>query len=144
MGIETSIIEKYKEGFEKFQNYLYEIYSPYYQNKMHEGYFVDYKKFQDFEKLINDLAPEKQADETKMQAKIESNKISTVNLNEVNNQILNGNRYLIINNSMYELICKQNEQEKKNNKIVYKIITFYLEIYPEKEKIIRFVNNNTK
>ena len=143
MGIETSIIEKYKEGFEKFQNYLYEIHSPYYQNKMHEGYFVDYKKFQDFEKLINDLAPEKQADETKMQAKIESNKISTVNLNEVNNQILNGNRYLIINNSMYELICKQNEPEKKNNKIVYKIITHYLEIYPEKGKIIQFTNNNT-
>ena len=145
MGIETSIIEKYKEGFEKFQNYLYEIHSPYYQNQMHEGYFVDYKKFQDFEKLINNLAPEKQEDENENEskAKIETNRISTVNLNEVNNQILNGNRYLIINNSMYELICKQNEQEKKNNKIVYRIITHYLEIYLEEGKIIQFVNNNT-
>ena len=143
MGSETSLITQCKEGFSAFIKYLDKINDSDNQNKNHDGYLVYYNEYQDFENYINDFDNNAEINEEKIKENnnlIESKKLNTVNINEVNDKILQDNKFIIINNDLHKLICKQNDQDD-NNKIVYKIKNDFIEINQTKGKIIQFKNN---
>ena len=143
MGSETSLITQCKEGFSAFIKYLDKINDSDNQNKNHDGYLVYYNEYQDFENYINDFDNNAEINEEKIKENnnlIESKKLNTVNINEVNDKILQDNKFIIINNDLHKLICKQNNQDD-NNKIVYKIKNDFIEINQTKGKIIQFKNN---
>ena len=63
-----------------------------------------------------------------------------MNINEVNNKILQNNKFIIINTELYKLICKHIDQDIYN-KIVYKLTSELIDIYPIKGNRIKFRNN---
>ena len=123
MGGETSLRKECKEGFQEFKNYIHQINDPDYRNQNHDGYFVDYNQYKNFESYINSLnnnLQATQADEEQYNKDIEFKKLKTVNINEVNSKILQDNKFIIINTELCRLICKHTEQDI-NNKIIYKL-----------------------
>ena len=125
MGVGTSF-DDYKLSFIKFENYINVINKAQNRtNEIYEGYFVDYNEYQQFENIINNS----QINKEQNNYNIESKKLKTVNINEVNNKILNDNKFIIINNELHKIICEQNTQDDINNKIKYKIIPNFIEIY---------------
>ena len=139
MGIGTSF-DNYKLSFIKFENYINVINKAQNRtNEIYEGYFVDYNEYQQFENIINNS----QINKEQNNYDIESKKLRTVNINEVNNKILNDNKFIIINNELHKIICEQNTQDYINNKIMYKIIPNFIEIYSINGNKFQFYNNKT-
>ena len=66
-----------------------------------------------------------------------------MNINEVNNKILNDNKFIIINSELNKIICEQNTQDNINNKIMYKMIPNFVEIYSINGNKFQFYNNKT-
>ena len=125
MGVGTSF-DDYKLAFIKFKKYINVINKAQNRtNEIYEGYFVDYNEYQQFENIINNS----QINKEQNNYNIKSKKLSTVNINEINNKILNDNKFIIINNELHKIICEQNSQDNINNKINYKIIPNFIEIY---------------
>ena len=108
-------------------------------NEIYEGYIVDYNEYQQFENIINNS----QINKEQNNYNIESKKLKTVNINEVNNKILKDNKLIIINNELHKIICDPNSQDNINNKIKYKIIPNFIEIYSINGNKFQFYNNKT-
>ena len=142
MGFETSLRKECKEGFQDFKNYINQINDPNYLNQKHDGYLVDFNQYNNFENYINSLnnPQAKQTNEGQNNWNIESKKLRTVNINEVNNKILQDNKFIIINTELYKLICKHIDQDIYN-KIVYKLTRELIDIYTIKGNRIQFRNN---
>jgi len=137
MGVGTSF-DNYKSAFIEFKNYINVINkSQDRTNEIYEGYFVDYNEYQQFENIINNS----QINKEQNNYNIKSKKLSTVNINEINNKILNDNKFIIINNELHKIICEQNSQDNINNKINYKIIPNFIEIYTINGNKFQYFNN---
>ena len=142
-----SILNKYKEGFENLADYINKINNPgtYPEQTIHTGYLVNYNNYQNFENLIKDLQKKKESnkiDEDNLKKIIESKKLTTESLDEVEKQIQHGRSFIIINRGLYELICDQ--KTKEIHKIKYIIIHdspgYIIFISGEKDKV-KFINN---
>ena len=155
MGSELSLID-YNDAFNEFEIEINKIhnYNPS-QDVYYEGYLVNYKRYQNFKILVNNLYNQQNkfnstfnvnpTGSTNYNDILERNRLTTESLSLVESQIVNGNSFIIINKKLYKLICKKTEPE--NNKIEYKIIAgnpgFIQFNLNNNKKIIRFKNNKT-
>ena len=148
-GINEPSLKDYKNVFEKFRKYLKDIHDNNgNQSITHEGYFVNYKKFEDFkDKLkilfqkepdnLNSLNPN---EEKRIFGEIETIKIETESLDEVKKDIGN-NKFIIINKDTHKLICKKPEPEKEDRMVQYKLSNDFLIVNPGKNDEIQFKKN---
>ena len=162
MGGEPSLND-YKEGFTNFRNYIKEkngqIFpnisggviqqpQPSYQSSYaiyseHKGYFVQHKKFEEFENYINNFkSSDPSNSEMELKNKINSQKLETINIKEVIDRLTGENNndndsFIIINKKLCELICNN-----ENNEIKYQITPSYLILQPNKYSKILIKNDD--
>ena len=162
MGGEPSLND-YKEGFTNFRNYIKEkngqIFpnisggviqqpQPSYQSSYaiyseHKGYFVQHKKFEEFENYINNFkSSDPSNSEMELKNKINSQKLETINIKEVIDRLTGENNndndsFIIINKKLCKLICKND-----NNEIKYQITPSYLILQPNEYSNILIKNDD--
>ena len=162
MGGEPSLND-YKEGFTNFRNYIKEKNGQIFPNisggviqqpqtnyqsfdatyPEHKGYFVQHKKFEDFEIYINNLQNSDPSNsEMELKNKINSQKLETINIKEVIDRLTDGNNndndsFIIINKKLCKLICKND-----NNEIKYQITPSYLILQPNEYPNILIKNDD--
>ena len=162
MGGEPSLND-YKEGFINFRSYIKEkneqifpnisggvIQQPQTSNQSsyatypeHKGYFVQHKKFEDFENYINNLQNSDPSNsEMELNNKINSQKLETINIKEVIDRLTGENNndndsFIIINKKLCKLICKND-----NNEIKYQITPSYLILQPNEYSNILIKNDD--
>ena len=107
-------LDDYNNAINKFNNYINTINNPLKNNQIHEGYLVNYKNYKEFENYIIESFKEQQNKYDKSQTNkenylnqnyninniIRTKKLKTENLNEVINQILKNNKFIIINENL--------------------------------------------
>ena len=143
-----SLLKKYRDAISDFEKYLEDIYSS--QNsfgKEHKGYLINLKDYERIKEII-DNNKVNNINDSENNFKI--NQIEFKTLHYLINMILNGNKYIFINNSLWELIC---DNDKKNEPpIIYKVnfydINFnldneYLSFRHNKNIIDKIVLNNS-
>ena len=156
MGNEPCLID-YINAFSEFDNEINKIHNNIHSHEEnYEGFLVNYKNYQNFRnhvvnlyinqhKKFNSDTNENQIESNNNFEILEQRKLTTESLALVQNQILNGESFIIINKKLYKLICKKNEHE--NNKIEYTIIAGNPGLLKFKQnnnqKIIRYKNNKT-
>ena len=147
----------YINAFSEFDNEINKIHNNIHSHEEnYEGFLVNYKNYQNFRnhvvnlyinqhKKFNSDTNENQIESNNNFEILEQRKLTTESLALVQNQILNGESFIIINKKIFKLICKKNSHE--SNKIEYKIIARnpgFIQINPNNnKKIIRFKNNKT-
>ena len=147
MGADEISLNDYTEAFNIFNEYIQKINEPSSQNEIHEGYLVNLNEYQAFINLLNELnANQNNSNNTLSENNIYENnnnlelkKLSTINLTEVNDKVIEGQSFIIINIKLFKIICKQNEQEIMNNKVYYKITPTNIILYTQKD--FQFKNN---
>ena len=133
MGGETSLID-YINAFNEFDLEINKIhnYNPL-QDVYYEGYLVNYKRYQNFKILVNNLYNQQNkfnstfnvnpTGSTNYNDILEQNRLTTESFPLVESRILNGESFIIINKKLFILICK-----KMNLKIIKLNIKLYQEI----------------
>ena len=147
MGADEITFNDYAEAFNNFNEYIHKINEPSSQNEIHEGYLVNLNEYHAFINLLNKInANQNNTNNTLSENNIHENnnnleykKLSTINLTEVNNKVLEGQSFIIINIKLFKIIYKQNEQEAMNNKVYYKITPTNIILYTQKD--FQFKNN---
>ena len=145
-------LNDYYITFENFKTYINNIHKQPIVNQIHEGYLVNYKDYIELKELLYKYYEEKQQkntfnlydeNETRWINEIKSKKLKTESLEDAIKQISKNQKFIIINNDTYEIICKKPESQKENHKIYYILEDKdHLIISLSKEKSIRFKNND--
>ena len=97
-----SLLKKYRDAISDFEKYLEDIYSS--QNsfgKEHKGYLINLKDYERIKEII-DNNKVNNINDSENNFKI--NQIEFKTLHYLINMILNGNKYIFINNSLWELM----------------------------------------
>ena len=141
MGVGQDL-NTYKNYFDSFKKYIKDINNES-EPKKHEGYFVNYTEYLKFENYIDDLINRKEKIRTSNYSQfLESNKIKAINFKKVKEKIINEkDEFILIDKNLYKVICKQNEYDKNNYKVKYKITPTYLIIFPENDSETICLNN---
>ena len=147
---ESTLID-YKNAFTNFQSFIENI-SPE-EGNIFDGYLVNHTAYKSLKRFVDDNYEQEQKEqilqpnkynpyenESKNNA-FKLNKLDTINFDDVKNQILNGEIFIIINEETHNIICKQTDPIKEKNKIKYKIDKEYLILNPGDDKEIKFKNN---
>ena len=157
MGGEPSLTD-YINAFNEFDKDINKIHNTYIpsQEVNYEGYLVNYKGYQNFRNLVNNLYNNQRnqfnspfnvnpTGSANNNDTLEQNKLTTESLPLIESRILNGESFIIINKKLFKLICKKTEPE--NNKIEYKIIAgnpgFIQFNLNNNQKSFQFRNNKT-
>ena len=117
----------YIEGFEQFDKYVKKINQSYTQNyEIHHGYLINYSKYTELRERIKE---EYENSFNHFNVKIPMNnnskkdytieEIAFRDSNYLLNMILNGNKYILINENLYQLLCK--EEYKNRASLEYEI-----------------------
>ena len=116
MGNEDYSLTDYRNAFNEFNKFINNIHT---KPNYYEGYFVENKKFDDFKKQYEALLAEEQkmnVVQVQVQVQILDNyKMNTEKPELLQNNLFNNKEYIFINEGLYQLICKKNDEEKKNN-----------------------------
>ena len=117
MGNDDYSLTDYRNAFNEFNKFINNIHTR--PNYYYEGYFVENKKFDDFKKQYEALLTEGQkmnVMQVQVQVQILDNyKMNTEKPELLQNNLFNNKEYIFINEGLYQLICKKNDEEKKNN-----------------------------
>ena len=143
---------KYNQAISNFENYIKEIYSSP-DNKGYKGYIINNNDFEEFKVNINyDKYKYYQNNKEYLHkyyyAPIKFNKIKKIKQIEfktfqyLRNMILNGNKYIIINEELWKIIC--DKKYENDSPIIYYIDSDDLYFNFENEKILYFNINNKK
>ena len=145
MGSDT--LNDYKNAFNDF---FYNIninreqnFGPY---QTFEGYIVYNDKFEQFYNYVNTLTDKEVEEKTrngeiKLYTYFKHYLLDTIDIANVEREVLNGKIFIIINKDLAKLICKKNEQEKINYKVKYNVNANRLEFNLENGQKIQFRNN---
>ena len=124
MGNDTYSLTDYQKGFNDYNNFIIIINKPY--KNYFKGYFVEKPKYENFKKQYEALLTieqQKKLYHQELQEKdlqiLEQYRINTEKVESLKTNLLNGKEYILINEGLYQLICKKNEEEKKNLAILY-------------------------
>ena len=115
----------YQKGFNELNNFVKNI--P--KNKMiNQGYFVDYQKYNKFKEKYDELLSKHQLLKLPYQNQqeiylksLESVKMNTEKVEDLENNLKNNKEYILINENMFQLICIKNKEKGTNNSV-----NFYL------------------
>ena len=115
----------YQKAFNELSNFVKNI--P--QNKMiNQGYFVDYQKYNKFKEKYDELLSKHQLLKNQYQNQqeidlksLESVKMNTEKVEDLENNLKNNKEYFLINENMFQLICIKNKEKGTNNSV-----NFYL------------------
>ena len=117
----------YKDGFQKFKSYIENIHNQTIENQIYEGYLVYYKDYLELEKNVGNFYKEKQQKNKYNPYQfefIESKKLKTESIESVLNQISNDQKFIIINDDIYKLICERFHPQEKIEYIINKECLF--------------------
>ena len=120
---ENYTLNDYQKGFNQLTNFIKNI--PNNKDIINQGYFVDYQKYNDFKKIYDSLVSKQQKsaiNNTQGQQEIdlkelESSKLYTENVDNLNKNLLNNKPYILINETLCQLICIKNREKGDNNLI---------------------------
>ena len=120
---ENYTLNDYQKGFNQLTNFIKNI--PNNKDIINQGYFVDYQKYNDFKKIYDSLVSKQQQsaiNNTQGQQEIdlkelESSKLYTENADNLYKNLLNNKPYILINESLCQLICIKNKEKGDNNLI---------------------------
>ena len=128
MGTDT-ITDYYLELY-NFKIYVNAIHNKQSEGEIHEGYFVDKKKYDFLENQVNYYYQKQRSKSLANKSKSESNdedleqikklKMDTKSVNELKQSLSKGEEFILINQNLYHYICKEKE-ENKINKVKYTI-----------------------
>ena len=111
----------YQKGFNELSNFVKNIPN----NKMiNQGYFVDYQKYSKFKEKYDELLckhqllknPYQNQQEIDLKS-LESVKMNTEKVEDLENNLKNNKEYILINESMLQLICIKNKEKGTNNSV---------------------------
>ena len=111
----------YQKGFNELNNFVKNI--P--KNKMiNQGYFVDYQKYNKFKEKYDELLSKHQLLKNPYQNQqeidlksLESVKMNTEKVEDLENNLKNNKEYILINENMFQLICIKNKEKGTNNSV---------------------------
>ena len=111
----------YQKGFNELNNFVKNI--P--KNKMiNHGYFVDYQKYNKFKEKYDELLSKHQLLKNPYQNQqeidlksLESVKMNTEKVEDLENNLKNNKEYILINENMFQLICIKNKEKGTNNSV---------------------------
>ena len=147
---ETNLVD-FKKAFVNFQSFIDNISSE--EGNTLDGYLVKYNDYENLKRSVNNNFEIEQKTQTQTFHQIKNNqyenerkisaitliKLGTINFEDAKNHILNGEIFIIINEEIYKIICKQTDP-KENNKVQYKIDKEYLILNPGTDKEMKFKN----
>ena len=135
-----------KKGFEEFDEYinknnknLSEKFIP------HHGYLINLSKFEELKKRINEEYRNNYLSSNKIPIDNNSKRDYTIDeiefrdSNYLLNMILNGNKYIFINEKLWQLLCKKDK--KDNQSIIYEINYFKIKFQFSGESPLFFSNS---
>ena len=120
---ENYTLTDYKKGFNQLKNFVKNI--PKNKDIINQGYFVDYQKYNDFKKIFDSLFNKQQQSaiynnqgQQEIDLKeLESSKLYTENMDNLYKNLLNNKPYILINETLCQLICIKNREKGDNNLI---------------------------
>ena len=120
---ENYSLTDYQKGFNQLKNFVKNI--PKNKDIINQGYFVDYQKYNDFKKIFDSLFDKQQKSaiynnqgQQEIDLKIlESSKLYTENVDNLQKNLLNNKQYILINEALCQLICIKNREKGDNNLI---------------------------
>ena len=141
---------KYNSAISKFEKYIKDIYNNQ-DNKEKKGYIIKYKDFEEFQTNIlkdqynlfgvkNIKAFHKIFDPNKFNKIIKFKQIEFKTSQYLINMILNDNKYIIINEDLWKIIC--DKKYENDSPIIYNIDSNCLYFNFENEKILYFNISN--
>ena len=131
MGIEND--NDYQDAIKKFKEYVYQTNADE-SNKTHKGFLIDYTEFLKLEKKLEN--------KENNNGSCESTSNNRPNLTPqkptgLKNKINNGDKFVLINNDLYEKICDRN-LDPKIHIIQYKISKDCINLYGENNEVLKF------
>lgn len=136
-------LNDYYITFENFKTYINNIHKQPIVNQIHEGYLVNYKDYIELKELVYKYYEEKQQkntfnlydeNETKWIDYIKPKKFKSESLEDAIKQIPKNQKFIIINNNIYNIIFKRSESEQEKHKIQYLIDKEHLILYSANKK----------
>ena len=113
MGNNEYSLTDYRNGFNEFNNFIISIYKN--ASIYYTGYFVENQKYNAFKKQYEDLLSLEQKQVNPEMGILENYKMNTEKVELLKNNLLNNKEYIFINEGLYQLICKKNDEEKNKN-----------------------------
>ena len=110
MGNENYSLTDYRNAFNEFNKFINNIHT---KPNYYEGYFVENKKFDDFKKQYEALLAKEQKMNVVQVQILDNYKMNTEKPELLQNNLFNNKEYIFINEGLYQLICKKNDEEKK-------------------------------
>ena len=136
-----------KKGFEEFDEYinknnknLSEKFIP------HQGYLINLSKFEELKKRINEEYRNNYLSSYKIPIDNNSKRDYTIDeiefrdSNYLLNMILNGNKYIFINEKLWELLCKKDKKDYPS--ITYEINYLRIKFHFHGQSPLQFFNSN--
>ena len=147
MDEKDSNLKKYIKGFIEFENYINNLKSNNSNFKYHSGYLINLEKIEEIKTKINYTFNKNNYNnllESPMDNPNEKiyiiEEIEFRNSNYLLNKLFNGNKYILINEVLWKLLCK--EGKEKIDPIIYEINYFYLKLRLKDGKKLIFINRN--
>ena len=146
--VKSDALTKYKIGFKEFENYIKKInynLRDNYDYDFHHGYLINLNEIERIKQKINYNSNESiyiQRNETSQ----DSTKYYTIkeiefrNSDFLLNMIFNGNKYILINTTLWQLLCERNKEEKPS--IKYYINKSKIKFQLDNKGELSFSNNN--
>ena len=144
--VKSDALTKYKIGFKEFENYIKKInYNLRDNYELHHGYLINLNEIERIKQRINYNSNESiyiQRNETSQ----DSTKYYTIkeiefrNSDFLLNMIFNGNKYILINTTLWQLLCERNKEEKPS--IKYYINKSKIKFQLDNKGELSFSNNN--
>ena len=135
----------YVNGFTEFEQYIKDINRKQSNVHKHHGYLINLTLFEELKKRINNdyIQYKKHLSESisyNIKEKFTIGEIEFRNSNYLLNMIFNGNKYILINTKLWDLICK--EDNKNIPSIEYEINYLNIKFSLEDKKELIFFNKN--
>ena len=123
----------FEQTFSKMNEY-YNINNNEESRKKREGYLINHKQFAEFRENLKENKNSKTAP---CGSQVRVHKLEPSNPKDLTQQIKDGNKFIIINNELFKLLCKQDD--KSLNRIIkYKIVSEEIIIYLENNIQLKF------
>ena len=153
MGITSaSFFGKSSNPFEEIKNYIKTIneFESYIElinlnstkeNTEHHGFLINYNDYLNLIEKIEKITTKasKQIEENNAEEIAKLDKLKVESINNPYKLISNNNSFIIINETLYNLIC--DKTESKDCRIKYKVTPDKIVIYSENNQNLEFINN---